>query len=120
MVASCKHRVCSKDENIWFPTAFQNRTDYERHPWCVECGDIKNISEDQPKPIGYWMNLLGRIGFLLDMTQCQKRLIAQDMLSCEYLCDTFGTFGSAQQDLFFSIVRKHCANTFNDLDPELF
>lgn len=108
MKIHCNHVICKREDNIWFPTNFINRTDLEIHPWCLECGDIKNISNDRPKSLGHWMNILGSISHELDLTQCQTRLIAKELESSRYLCDTFGTFGSSQRDVFISIVSKHC------------
>ena len=108
MNSSCAHRSCSKDRYVWFPASFSNTTDVERHPWCVHCGVIQNLSADRPKKEGYWMNVLGRIATEGNLAQCQKRLIAKEIKDCMYLQDTFGTFGSAQKQLFISIVSKYC------------
>lgn len=107
LMCTSTHQICKKEDFVWFPTDVTNPTDVQQHPWCVMCGTIQNLTDDRPKKEGYWMNMLGRIAEELRLTQVQKRLIAKEISKTEDLQDTFGTFGSAQQELFLSIVSKH-------------
>ncbi|MBS3778433.1 MAG: hypothetical protein KGY50_03975 [Candidatus Thermoplasmatota archaeon] len=113
---SCEHQICAANETVWLPTSFQNDSDVERHIFCVHCGTIQNRSDDQAKPLGHWMNVLGFISKQIKITKVQKHLIAKEMRSCDYLKDTFGTFGSSQLALFLSIVSKYCDINRIDLD----
>jgi hypothetical protein len=116
----CTHVTCGKEEKVWVPRSHENGTDVEKHPWCKNCGDVKNISDDRPKNIGYWMNVLAIIASELDLAQVQKRLIAKKLQACEDLHDTYGTFGSAQEELFLSIVSEHCCLKQLDLETILY
>lgn len=113
---SCEHQICASNETVWFPSGFQNNSDAERHVYCIQCGIIQNRSDDRPRPLGHWMNLLGFISKQVKLTKVQNHLIAKDLRSCSYLNDTFGTFGSSQRTLFLSIVSKYCDITRIDLD----
>jgi len=112
----CAHKQCSRERKVWLPTHFVNDTDVEKHTWCVHCGIVKNVSGDRPKKIGFWMNVLSRVSFELGLTQVQRRLIAKEISQCPYLDDTFGAFGSSQQELFLSILRKYCDISHLDMD----
>ncbi|GFO95928.1 nucleoside-diphosphate-sugar epimerase [groundwater metagenome] len=45
------------------------------HPYCIQCGMIKNISSDRERPLGYYMNILSH----LRITKVQTRLIVPTM-----------------------------------------
>lgn len=115
-MSSCSHTVCGREHRIWVPMDTSRYASIQRHPYCTLCGVVKNISDDQSKGIGYWMNKLALISSQLDLTQCQKRRIAKDLERHEYLHDTFGAFGSGQQEVFLKIVSKHCDISMIDLD----
>jgi hypothetical protein len=89
------------------------------HPWCVRCGLIKNISDDKPKEIGYWMNILSRISYQFSIAQCQKRLIAKELDSCEEFEDLYGITGSSQKEMFVRTIQKYCSLSINDIDSFL-
>ena len=116
---NCAHISCGKEHRIWLPITDINHTAVEKHPWCVNCGEIKNMSDDQPKNIGHWMNMLAIIAYELNLSQCQKRLIAKEISNCEYLHNTYGSFGSSQNELFISIAEKYCKINSIDIDKIL-
>ena len=103
----CCHTECGKDDRLWLPSTDIRYGDIEKHPWCKICGVVKNISDDRPKKIGYWMNKLTIISNKLSLKQCQIRLIAKEIESCKYFQDMFGTFGSDQKELFIKIISKY-------------
>ena len=102
----CCHTECGREDQIWLPSTDVKYGDMEKHPWCKICGVVKNISDDRPKKIGYWMNKLSIVSDKLSLKQCQKRLIAKEIESCECFQDMFGTFGSDQKELFINIISK--------------
>jgi len=118
MITACSHKVCGKEKNIWFPTK-DRYSSVKRHVYCINCGRIQNISDDRPRPVGYWMNKLGSLSFDLDLTQCQKRLIAKEIENTEYFHDTFSSFGSGQKALFIKIVSSYCDASAIDFDAFL-
>lgn len=103
----CAHHVCGKEQRIWIHTK-DSYSSVEKHLYCTQCGTVQNLSDDRPKALGYWMNKLGWIGFELGLSQCQKRLIATELEKNPYLNDTFGSFGSGQEELFLQIVSSYC------------
>ena len=65
------------------------------------------------------MNKLGCICYELGITQVQKRLIAKKIEDEEYFQDSFGAYGSGQQELFIKIVSKYVDTSLIDFE-ELF
>lgn len=114
----CLHKVCGKERNIWFPTT-DRYSAVKRHKYCIECGKIQNLSEDRPRPIGYWMNKLGLLSYALNLTQCQKRLIAKEIENSEYFQDMFSSFGASQRALFIKIMSSYCDVSTVDFDSFL-
>jgi len=83
---SCDHRMCGNTQKVWLPYELRGQIKgLKPHPYCLECGAVKNTSSDRAKPIGYFMNLLSG----LPITKVQLRLISKDM-------DEFGDF----EDIF--------------------
>ena len=114
-MTSCSHHVCGKENSIWLQTK-DLYSSVEKHLYCTSCGVIQNISDDRPRAVGYWMNKLGSISYELGLTQCQKRLIAKEIETNEYLTDSFGSFGSRQKELFVRIVSSFYDTSSIDFD----
>ena len=106
-MSKCLHNICKKEEMVWLPVTELNNYSVEKHQWCKNCGLVKNKSEDRPHGIGYWMNLLSYISNCIDLTQCQKRLIAREIENSDCLDDFFGTYGSYQKKIFKKIINKY-------------
>jgi hypothetical protein len=102
----CSHSECGKEDQVWLSSLGINYGDIKKHPWCKKCGVVKNLSDDQPKKIGYWMNELSIISNKLSLKKCQKRIIVKKIESYECFQDTFGTFGSDQKDIFIKIISE--------------
>ena len=117
-MTTCSHQVCGKENRIWLHTK-DFYSSVEKHLYCTSCGMIKNISDDRPKAVGYWMNKLGYISYKLGLTQCQNRLIAKQIETNDYFTDTFGSFGSSQKELFMRIVSSYCDTSAIDFDAIL-
>ena len=117
-LTACSHHVCGKENRIWLHTK-DFYSSVEKHLYCTKCGLIKNISDDRPKAVGYWMNKLGYINYKLGLTQCQNRLIAKQIETNDYFTDTFGSFGSSQKELFIRIVSSYCDTSAIDFDAVL-
>ncbi len=111
----CSHTSCSREEKVWLPIDSNHKSEAALHPWCIHCGLVKNISDDNPKKIGYWINVLSSLSHRYSFTQCQKRLIYKELQSFDEFIDTYGTTGSSQIELFEKIVRKHCNINRNNI-----
>ncbi len=118
-MVNCCHESCGRDDRIWLPkvgkasddarsTGSSGRFDAALHHWCVFCGCIKNISDDRPKKMGYWINILSRIAKDCGVSQSQKRLVVKALESYEDFDDMYGTTGSSQRDVFVKVVKKYC------------
>jgi len=127
----CSHKDCSREHRIWLPETVTfsedprtpsgaNRSDVSLHYWCSLCGCIQNISDDRPKKIGYWINILSEIERECSFTQCQKRLVIKSLESNEFFEDMYGTTGSAQRRLFLKIVQNYCKLDENTIDTFIF
>jgi hypothetical protein len=112
----CSHKSCKHDERIWLPINLSDKSEANLHHWCIHCGLVKNISDDKPKKIGHWMNILSKISYHESFKQCQKRLIAKELQSCEEFVDLYGITGSAQRDLFIEILKKYCKINPKNID----
>lgn len=119
MVNCCTHQVCGKEDRVWLSDTPDKFGSIEQHTWCTECGLVQNRSEDRPKKIGYWMNKLGSICYELGITQAQKRLMAKKIEEEAYFQDSFGSYGSGQQELFIQIISKYCDTSRIDFDEYL-
>lgn len=104
----CNHESCGYEERVWLPTYDNQESDVDLHPWCIKCGLVKNISDDRPHRMGYWINVLSRIARYFSLTQCQKRLVAKELESYECFDDNYGITGSAQMEVFVKTVKKYC------------
>jgi len=115
----CSHESCCHEDKIWLPLESNHASEDVLHHWCIHCGLIKNISEDRPKKIGYWMNILSKISYHFSFAQCQKRLIAKELDSCKEFVDLYGITGSSQKEMFVRTIQKYCNLSKNNLDSFL-
>jgi hypothetical protein len=105
----CDHKTCGYEDRVWlYLDESGHASDLMRHPWCIKCGLVKNISDDRPKKVGYWINILSRIVKHFSISQCQKRLIIREIQTSEYFTDLYGITGSTQKKLFLKIIEKYC------------
>ena len=111
----CHHENCGKEKRIWL-NSDKPYSDVELHPWCTHCGLIKNISDDQPKKIGYWINVLSLVEKNYNIKKVQKRLIAKELESNKDFNDFYGITGSSQKELFKNILKKYCKIGLKEID----
>ena len=103
----CEHESCGVDRRIWIPIDDDIKSEPLLHPWCIHCGLVKNISDDNPYKIGYWINLLSLISKIYPIKKVQKRLITKNLIDTEGFTDSYGTTGLAQEELFIKIIGKY-------------
>jgi hypothetical protein len=105
-MSGCEHRISGSREKIWLPYYFEGRErGLKPHPFCVECGLIKNLSSERPRSIGYFMNIIADLGNRYKIAKIQTRLIALEMEK-QALDDKFGMDRMQQEDLFVEIVAR--------------
>lgn len=101
----CSHKSCLRDEKIWLPVDAAHKGDVVLHEWCVHCGLVKNLSDDRPRKLGFWMNVLSFVAFHFGLKKVQVRLIAKKLTENYVFSDLYGVTGSGQKAEFIRIVR---------------
>ncbi len=130
-MVKCSHESCGREHRIWLPetpnwsktmrdTSSNGKSDVSLHYWCALCGCVQNISDDRPKKMGYWINILSKIARECSLVQSQKRLVVKELESNEFFEDMYGTTGSAQQEVFVEAVKKYCRLCESTIDSFVF
>ncbi len=104
-MSKCKHISCNHKDKIWISE--ENSYDIKRHPWCINCGVVKNISTDRPKKLGFWMNILSRLSNSHKIKKCQIRLISKELQESDLFNDLYSISGSSQKKLFLGVIKKY-------------
>jgi hypothetical protein len=100
---TCEHK--SYGEVAWLPFEYRGRQrGLKSHPFCSECGLVKNVSSDRPKPIGHYLNILGHLAKAYCLSRVQIRLISRE-LSC--LEDPYGFCRHQQEEVFKEIMLQY-------------
>ena len=117
-MTQCTHESCGREQRIWLPDVTSLKTDVLLHPWCLHCGQIQNISDDQGKKIGYWINVLSQLTHQLHITQVLKRLILKALSEHDGFLDLYSVTFSAQKEVFTSLITtftQYSKNTISSL-----
>lgn len=103
----CEHKSCGGGEKVWLPYIYKGRErGLKPHPYCVNCGLVRNLSSEKPRDVGYYMNLIASLGKRYKIAKVQMRLIALEMEK-ERLTDAYAMDRQQQEKLFVSIVKKN-------------
>ena len=79
-MSGCEHKRSGSREKIWLPYYFEGRIrGLKPHPYCTECGLVKNLSSDKPRSICYFMNLIADLGERHKIAKIKIRLIVLEM-----------------------------------------
>ena len=116
----CLHISCSRDKRIWIHLDNQSSKEVKLHPWCINCGVVKNISDDKSRKLGHWVNVLSRISKSFSLKQVQKHRIVQELASHELFNDEYFISGNSQKALFIKIVKKYCHIKGNSLESFIY
>jgi hypothetical protein len=103
------HQHRSAFERPWLPSLDSGLL--RPHPYCADCGAVKNVSSDKARGIGYYLNALAEMKRYLEkrgsrLSSAQVRLISMEMEGRGY-ADAYSTPGSSQRSAFVEIVRKY-------------
>ncbi|MGD0951595.1 MAG: hypothetical protein ABR985_04250 [Methanotrichaceae archaeon] len=105
----CVHKDCGTGEKVWMPYFFKGRVrGLKPHPYCSECGLVKNLSSERPRQIGYFINLISELGKQYKIAKVQVRLMVLEMQK-QGLQDSYGMDRQQQEKLFLEIA-KRCLN----------
>lgn len=104
----CTH--VSAGDKVWLPR-LDNHISIP-HPYCKNCGTVKNVSRERAKGTGHYMNVLSEITRYLSrkggkLTKGQMRLIVKQLERARIFEDTYGTNKKAQESVFVSLVAEH-------------
>ena len=69
---------------------------------CIHCGVVMKISSDKAKRMGYYTNILARLG----ITKVQIRQIVKELVRMDF-DDVYSTTKSEQGEVFFRVVQKY-------------
>lgn len=113
----CSHISCAPDKGAWLPiiTHIGLNLQIRKHPYCEECGIIKNIGGDKARSIGFYTNALidmkehinRRHKRIPKITQTQVRLIAKELESNDLFNDNYGSNLNIQINKFVEDVKKY-------------
>jgi hypothetical protein len=105
-MSGCEHKISGNTQKVWMPYYFEGRErGLKPHPYCIECGLIKNLSSEKPRSIGYFMNIIAELGVRYKIAKIQTRLIALDIERLA-LDDKFGMDRKQQEELFVEITTR--------------
>jgi len=115
MIKKCSH--CSTDDD-WLPLLRdRSKMTLALHPYCDNCGLVRNVGPDRPKKLGYYVDKLSELERYLKqedskgshnkLTEAQKRLIVKDMKDHEVFNDLYGVMASTQREKFIDTVQKY-------------
>jgi hypothetical protein len=105
-MSGCEHQISGSKEKIWMPYYYEGRDrGLKPHPYCTECGLIKNLSSERPRGIGYFMNVIAELGEHYRIAQVQTRLIALEMEK-QSMDDSFGIDRQQQEKLFIELTTR--------------
>ena len=102
----CTHKNCGNQEKVWLPYFFQGRErGLKPHPYCAECGLVKNLSSERLHQIGYFINLIAELGRHYKIAQVQVRLMVLEMQRLG-MADSYGMDRQQQEALFVEIANR--------------
>ena len=103
-MADCKHKCCGTAEKVWLPYEFEGRSrGLKPHSYCIHCGVVKNMSSNRAKRMGYYTNILARLG----ITKVQIRLIAKELERIQDFDNVYSMTRSEQEGVFINMVKKY-------------
>lgn len=100
LAGQCEHVSCGTKEKVWMPHYYQGREcGLKRpHPYCTECGLVRNLSSEKPRSIGFYVNIITSLKEDYRMAKAQIRLMALDMKNYD-IDDNYGMDRHQQEEL---------------------
>ncbi|MBS3781581.1 MAG: hypothetical protein KGY66_03755 [Candidatus Thermoplasmatota archaeon] len=87
------------------------------HPYCENCGLVRNVGPDRPRKLGYYVDKLSELENYLKnedskkgknkLTEVHKRLIVKEMEEEKVFNDLYGVLASTQEEKFVEILKKY-------------
>jgi len=105
------HSDCGSRERLWLPIRHEAAATAERHPYCLDCGTVKDLNLPHAKPLGYYLDGLANLKESLEhsvghnkLAQVQSHLIAQKLKARSEFEDPYGTPGHVQLATYVTAV----------------
>ena len=121
-VSAHMHSDCGTRERLWLPANHDAAATATLHPYCLDCGTVRNLTLPHAKPLGYYLDGLANLKESLEhsvthdrMVQVQTHLIAQKLRTRTEFEDSYGTPGNVQLETYVRTV----LSIRPDLDEDL-
>ena len=116
------HRDCGAGERLWLPRDCHDAATAALHPYCRDCGTVKNLSLPRGRPLGYFCDAIANLKEYLEhsleyekLAQVQSHLMSTRLASRREFEDPWGTPGRAQLEAYVAAVKR----VRPELDEEL-
>jgi len=116
------HSDCGTRERLWLPANHKAAATAARHPYCLDCGTVKDLTLPHAKPLAYYLDGLANLKESLEhsvvhykLVQVQSHLIAQKLKTRTEFEDPYGTPGNVQLATYVDAV----LSVRPDLDEDL-
>jgi hypothetical protein len=106
----CDHLDCGNLEKVWLPYILREQhIGLKSHPYCIDCGMVKNIGSDRAKSRGYFFNVISMIDKKLKLpgSSVRMRLIAKDLEKIEDFDDAYSMSRYGQEKIIIGLVKKY-------------
>lgn len=82
------------------------------HPYCGNCGTLKNISSDRGMKLSFFVIALSKLKKVLKkrgykVSETQMRLIMKELSENDEFCDVWWITFSQQREIFIKTVQKY-------------
>jgi len=116
-----RHEDCGPRQRVWLPKDRGAESSATRHPYCIICGTVKDLSLPRAKPLAYYLGGLASLKRHLEaaeggpkLAQVQSHIIAVRLAARPEFEDPYATPGRMQLTAFVDVVRS----VRPDLDEE--
>jgi hypothetical protein len=110
VILKCNHIDCGSAEKVWLPYLVrEHNSGLKSHPFCIQCGAVKNIGSDKAKNRGYFINIISQIEKHLNIpgSSVRVRLVVKDLEKIEDFDDTYSMSKYNQEKIFIGILKKY-------------
>ncbi len=108
-ILKCDHVDCGNTEKVWLPYVLRERPIVlKSHPYCIQCGMVKNIGSDRAKGTGYFINALSLMEKHLKIpgSSVRMRLVVKELEKIDDFEDAYSMSKYAQEKIFIEIIKK--------------
>ena len=107
------HRDCGPRDRVWLAREPRAQATAAPHPFCIECGTVRDLTFPRAKSLGYYLSAVGRLSQYLErsmahakLAQVHRHLMASRLAARPEFEDSYGTPGQAQLEAYIHIVQS--------------